>query len=636
MTKYTERIENYLLTKDEKNIYDKNVNNIINITPKQNGFVSLFNNMIKFNIFQYKPYLKLISNDKKCVYIADEVGAGKTFETGIIISELLYSKKLNFADDILIICPNMLCKKWQEVLYNNFGLANKIIKNIKELSGLCIISFDSISKNKDEIKNLNNLKMLIIDEAHNANGIRFEKINSIRENQNLQYTVLISATPLAGKDEDKLKQTKLLLNEYDGTFEFKENSYFCKTLKDDMRDKTVDFEITNIKTKNILLDKYIDISNDIFVNKNTILKFAGLNMINSSLQCAKKYIDNLYSFEDEKIEQLFFDSVDNDDEIFDIFEEDEIFQNENELISINEHIKNIKQKIVNLKDLADTLNQQDDEKLYKLKEIIQNNKSIYESGQDDYKFYKKVVVFTNFNETANYLNENIENSIVINGLVDADEKWKKFNQFKDENSGKDVLIITNVACEGQDMDFCNTIINYDLTYNPVQLAQRKGRVDRFEVKTNKKYIYNFYTENIDPEYNEIVEAILTDTLQNLKCKYNDSIYTVLLQKLHKINEETGIYYNIIDNIGESTYISDKETAKKRKCEIENLFNKYSTININDINVNDYLKNMLNDENIAIENITEDEIVIKINKNDKEKLKNIFNGATINSHLIYNN
>ena len=85
---------------------------------------ALFNSKILFEPFQYKPFFEFFENTDKDLYIADEVGVGKTIEAGIIISELIYGDresewvKKSLKDTanprILILAPPTLCAQWKE------------------------------------------------------------------------------------------------------------------------------------------------------------------------------------------------------------------------------------------------------------------------------------------------------------------------------------------------------------------------------------------------------------------------------------------------------------------------------------------------------------------------------------------
>ena len=647
----------------------------INSVDYKKDSISFYNDMIAFEPFQYKPYLKLTNQDNKykCLYIADEVGVGKTFETGIIISELLNLGSISLNEAILIVCPNMLCKKWQEVLHIFFGLSSKIAKKLDELSGISIISFDSISKSEEIDLDIS---LLIVDEAHNAGGNRHDKMMKLRRKS--KYTVLLSATPLSGKKEEYKKQIELLFGNENNEFEFRNeriNCYFNRTLKDDMRQKCVNWHIENISINNKVLVDYIKICEKIFNGSNTLKKFVGLNMIGSSPAAAKKYIDYLLNLKFDDVKKLLIGSQLKKEDIeyygFENLEEVIEAVNCTENVEFNDEVQfivtdyEIKGIIESIEGLLKEINElKSDAKLEALKKIIDRNEQYYLNKKDDeYIFYKKMVVFVNYNETAYYLQRNIKNSKLINGSIDTNEKIKRFNEFKSTESGKDILIITNVACEGLDMDFCNTIVNYDLTYNPIQLAQRKGRIDRFEVKKHNLYLYNFSIETIDPTEKDIKYFVLNS--YNKITEYKNSIYTVLLRKLMEIKEKTGVYYNVLDMYGVTECMDDcKESARDAVIKyfkqmygekiqdfqsIKNLYkeknnNKYIKINkfLKDKEISvlpklEYIKinKSLNENKIENLSKVDGKIIIEVDKNNRDFLRHVYDGGTINSHLIYN-
>lgn len=641
--------QSYTLTEAEYEIFSKNADKQESKNSEKVGeLVSFYNDMIQFNPFQYKPYLRLISkeNKKKCIYIADEVGAGKTFETGIIISELLYSNRVALTDSMLIICPNMLCRKWQEILSNFFGLASRIVKDLESIHNISIMSYDSISRIKEDAT-IPDIKLLIVDEAHNASGAkRFNNMIKIRNRS--EYTVLLSATPLAGKDENEENQIKLLFGEEKSEFNFdKEGSYLNRSLKDEMRDGFVTCTIKNISIKNTLVIDYIDICKAIFAKRNTLRKYTGLNMIMSSPAAAKEYCEYLAKLDSNHLKKLLISSqmdqatleeygVESLDELYDLME----MEDDDLSIIDDDTVNNIREEIKGLGSRCDAVG---DDKLEKLKLLIEENIKKFQEQEKGAEFYKKIVVFTNYNSTAQYLKENIgENSIVINGTIDESEKWKRFNEFKDFESDKNILIITNVACEGQDMDFCNTIVNYDLTYNPVQLAQRKGRVDRFEVKKAEIFIYNFIVEGIDPSNNQIQDYV--NDPQNSVLNNPNSMYPVLLRKLQTIKKETGVYYNVIDHVGISNNIIDKEKAQRKVVSLfENYFSNEKIADLTSIErlykeyygkKYDKINNLLKLKDIIMQK-SQDQVTVTVEKNNKDFLKYVYDGGTLNSHLIYN-
>jgi SNF2 family DNA or RNA helicase len=71
-------------------------------------FVSTGNNKIEYSHYQYRPLAKLLNENINGLLIADDVGIGKTIETGIIIKELMHKDNIKH---VLILCPSELINK---------------------------------------------------------------------------------------------------------------------------------------------------------------------------------------------------------------------------------------------------------------------------------------------------------------------------------------------------------------------------------------------------------------------------------------------------------------------------------------------------------------------------------------------
>lgn len=115
---------------------------------------------------------------------------------------------------------------------------------------------------------------------------------------------------------------------------------------------------------------------------------------------------------------------------------------------------------------------------------------------------KKVIVFTESKETAEYLCSNLqdiygERVIYFSGQSSARLKIKieeSFNpKFKDKNNDMyDLLITTDVLAEGINLHRANVVINYDLPWNPTRIMQRVGRINRVGTEFDRIYVFNFF------------------------------------------------------------------------------------------------------------------------------------------------
>ncbi|SCY34130.1 DEAD/DEAH box helicase [Microvirga guangxiensis] len=112
----------------------------------------------------------------------------------------------------------------------------------------------------------------------------------------------------------------------------------------------------------------------------------------------------------------------------------------------------------------------------------------------------KALVFSTFRHTLRYLAEHTERAGLKYGLVHGDipdderaELRRRFALPKEDADALDILLSSEVGCEGLDFQFCDFLINYDLPWNPMKIEQRIGRIDRYGQKSEAVAIINFIT-----------------------------------------------------------------------------------------------------------------------------------------------
>lgn len=189
-----------------------------------------------------------------------------------------------------------------------------------------------------------------------------------------------------------------------------------------------------------------------------------------------------------------------------------------------------KDALVDLYNNAQAVSIDRDAKFHELKTLIKSKKQ--HTINDD---NNKVLVFTAFADTAQYLFDNLKNycasELGLNialvcgsftkttfGKNDYDSILTNFSPIA-KNRGKmpsmpqkgeiDVLIATDCISEGQNLQDCDYLVNYDIHWNPVRIIQRFGRIDRLGSKNDKIQLVNFWpTKDLDNYINlkECVEA----------------------------------------------------------------------------------------------------------------------------------
>ena len=161
---------------------------------------------------------------------------------------------------------------------------------------------------------------------------------------------------------------------------------------------------------------------------------------------------------------------------------------------------------------------QRDGKLHEIRQAIRH-KAEHPSIDQDGKPNRKLLVFTTFKDTAKYLYDNLSSLAKELGLnlamVSGDETRttcgpNNFNAIltnfaprargrTDAETGEiDLLIATDCISEGQNLQDCDTVLNYDIHWNPVRLIQRFGRIDRMGSRSRAVCMLNYWpTRDMD-------------------------------------------------------------------------------------------------------------------------------------------
>ena len=159
-----------------------------------------------------------------------------------------------------------------------------------------------------------------------------------------------------------------------------------------------------------------------------------------------------------------------------------------------------------------------DSKLQKLIEVVFNKIEHPVNGDN-----KKIIIFTAFSDTARYLYDNVAllikqhkglDTALVSGDVEARSTLKlreklDFNKvltlfspvskdrdtlYPDVKEEIDILIATDCISEGQNLQDCDYLINYDIHWNPVRIIQRFGRIDRIGSQNEKIQLVNFWPD----------------------------------------------------------------------------------------------------------------------------------------------
>jgi superfamily II DNA or RNA helicase len=524
--------------------------------------------------------------------LADDTGAGKTIMTGLLLKELMMRGMI---ERILIVTPGGLTKQWQEdelgVKFNlPFTLVNRSIfasdPNVFHTAPRIVTSIDFISR--EDVLNVagnSHWDLIVFDESHKLSAYEYgSKVYrsqryeaAYKLSKQCEHILLLTATPHRGRtdtfkmllqilDEDifateEIASTRIRELETGGI-----NKFFIRRLKEDMKDwqgnalfkerhtRTTSYELTPeekdlydsvtdylttkkaeaSQSKNIHVSLALSVMqrrlvSSIFAIKNTLER--RFNALASIVEEVKKN-PNLWQ-QRHKLESLDVDTIDDYDEL----EDDErdalenilsdpkkfrLFTTAKSLTEIQTEAEQVKKLFL----MADALykSQQEEQKFIKLRELLTSQNVI--DGE-------KLVLFTEHKDTLLYLEERLRNNgytvVTIHGGKSVDERRQ--SQWDFAKPETQILIATDAAGEGINLQFCRLLINWDIPWNPNRLEQRMGRIHRYGQKQDV-LVFNMVASNT--KEGQVLERLLQKLDIIRESMGDDRVYDVIQDVLEDV------------------------------------------------------------------------------------------------------
>lgn len=195
---------------------------------------SPFRSGIEIESYQLDPVVRAIQMPRVNLLIADDVGLGKTIESGMVVLELMLRHRAN---RVVIVCPSSLQIKWRDEMLEKFGLDfaivdSALVKRLRRERGLyanpwthfprLITSMDylkreyplrlfreAVARKEDAKPGLRDFDILIVDEAHNAApsgtgnfALDSQRTQALREiGRHFEHKLFLTATPHNGYKE---------------------------------------------------------------------------------------------------------------------------------------------------------------------------------------------------------------------------------------------------------------------------------------------------------------------------------------------------------------------------------------------------------------------------------------------------
>lgn len=189
----------------------------------------------------------------------------------------------------------------------------------------------------------------------------------------------------------------------------------------------------------------------------------------------------------------------------------------------------------------------------KVEELVRIIEEVFKHGT------QKIIIFALFRRTLKYLSIRLKkrgyNSLIIHGQIS--NRAEILDQFKN-NPNNHILLSSEVGSEGLDMQFCNSMVNYDLPWNPMVVEQRIGRIDRFGQKSPVVNIYNFIVAD---SIQEKIYMRLLDRIGIFKGTIGD-MEAILDSPFAKTKKTIMDVYNDLEHELFTSKLSDEEIERK--------------------------------------------------------------------------
>lgn len=469
--------------------------------------------------------------------LADDPGAGKTIMTGLFIKELIARGDLKRC---LIVSPGSLVEQWQDELFSKFHLTFQILTNDRMESAVtgnvfnevdfCICRLDKLARNEQlqEKLKVSEWDLIVCDEAHKMSAtiwggeVKYTKrfqLGKLLSNITKNF-LLLTATPHNGKDEDfhlflslvdpdrfegihntseqtidvsdvMRRLTKEELLKFDGTPLFPERIAYTVNYSLSPQEAQLYQAVTDYVQEEF--NRADNLNNE----RKTTVGFA-LTILQRRLASSPEAIYQSLRRRRERLEHRLAEekmgkrAADYTDAAYDIDDDDDLTPDEQEAVEekVVDHasaaatIAELEIEIKTLKRLEKMANDVRvsgvDRKWDELSSLLQDNQAMY--GED--KQREKLIIFTEHKDTLNYLAGKIrallgddDAVVTIHGGMLRDERRKTEQLFK-QDVGVRILIATDAAGEGINLQRAHLMINYDLPWNPNRLEQRFGRIHR--------------------------------------------------------------------------------------------------------------------------------------------------------------
>ncbi len=421
--------------------------------------------------YQVETVRKVMRSFRGRVLLADEVGLGKTIEACMVLKEYIMRGMVKRA---LILTPPALMSQWCEELSSKFGMAPTSTENAGlrqdpehfwKTNNLIVASL-AMARNKTHRPLLNRIgfDLIIVDEAHHVKNDKtagWALVNELKS----RFLLLLSATPVENNLMDLFSLITLLKPGQLGTrTSFRRN-----------------FVLRGDPTQPRNRERLRELIGEVMIRNTRALADIKLPPRHATtvLVEGEPAERELYARLTELVREGFQQNMSRLSLGLLLQEAGSSPRAvRNTLLKMAMHSRDndgISREMAKLAKLCEYVPLTS--KTGRLLELLERSK-------------EKVLVFSRFMATLEEIAHRLSDAGIgfsmFRGNMSAAEKDLAVRRFQD---GADVMLCSEIGGEGRNLQFCSTMVNYDLPWNPMKIEQRIGRIHRIG-QTRPVHVYN--------------------------------------------------------------------------------------------------------------------------------------------------
>ncbi len=505
--------------------------------------------------------------------LADDPGAGKTIMAGLYIRELIMRAD---ARRVLIVAPGSLVEQWRDELFEKFGLEFRIFsKELEQASPTgnpfedtnhLIVRLDQISRTEELHAKLTSSPwdLVVFDEAHKLSahffGKKLERTKRYKLAEKLgahtRHLLLMTATPHNGKEEDFQLFLALLDSDRfygkfrDGAHKVDTSDLMRRMVKEELvkfdgsplfperRAYTVNYKLSTLEDQlyqqvTTYVKEQMGKADDLDGQRKGSVGFA-LTTLQRRLASSPEAIYQSLRRRHARLEQRLREeklgtkgrptlaetltSVPDDSDELSAAEQERLEETLVDEATAARTIGELEGEVLVLQALEkrawDVVNSGQDRKWEELSRILHDDPNMHDAiGR-----LRKLIIFTEHRDTLNYLHGkitgvlgNADAIVTIHGGTDRDERRRAQAVFRSDVTVR-VLIATDAAGEGVNLQTASLMVNYDLPWNPNRLEQRFGRIHRIN-QTEVCHLWNLVAKETreGAVYHRLLEKLQVET-----------------------------------------------------------------------------------------------------------------------------